>query len=117
MLVAWLLATNHAVFELGDLMDSGFSSAHARGDQQWHEIENTLTQPRTEVQQEAGPAQPSPVPLVPHLTLASLVVPAPQVLVVLRGDPATRPVHTWRFDQRAAPLPGAPAFSPLASQA
>ena len=106
----WLLATNHAAFELVGVMHHDAAPAADIGQQRWHQVENTLTKQKTELRAKPAAAQP----VLPLLDCVLSAVSKPAEVsgpVVPAADAATRAFHTWHFVQRAAPLPGAPSLA------
>lgn len=108
MLVVWLLATNHAVFELAEIMGHGLAPDLDIGQQRWHQVESSLTHPRTELDSEHTVALHG-LPLLDTGVTPLAEAGSHAGISAFRGAAMARAFHTWHFEQRAAPLPGAPA--------
>lgn len=108
MLAVWLLATNHAVFELAGVMKAEHAVGLDAGQHRWHQVENTLTKQKTDL-----PTKPLVIEAVLPLLEVVLLSAAKSTHIAPPEFPAIeserRAVQSWRFAQRAAPLPGAPS--------
>lgn len=115
LLALWLLATNHAVFEVLGLMGHGAAGVlhHADeksdpGQHRWHKVEKTLTKQQTDLPTKPASSQ-SVLPIFE-------IVARRELHAVQNADAEAPPVEradldfrSWQFVQRAAPLPGAPS--------
>lgn len=109
LLALWVLATNHAAFEIAGLMHHAPPSEADNGQERWHHAEKTLTKENTEL-----PTKPTALePLLSILEIVARVEWPSAPVIAINAPPVERAeaeFSRWHFVRRDAPLPGAPAL-------
>lgn len=109
LLALWVLATNHAAFEIAGLMHHTLPSEADNGQERWHHAEKTMTKENTDL-------LIKPAALQPVLSILEIVARSEWItvkVVELDAPPVERAeseFRSWHFVRRDAPLPGAPAL-------